>query len=223
MIAVTRRTFLAGAATSAALLVDPAAALAAPIFDRTPRSLGACAVVGDSLSAGWVPGLAKELAARGLGPLDLEVRGGRSINTTRRPFDSGATIVDRLRRRGFDPPVWIVALGGNDFADFRRGRLVAGDEIRRLLDQLGDRRVGWPTIFHKCSPTSSALFNEALHEVAGERPQLVVETGWAELARAHRATWFRPDGIHFKGAAVKARNVMLADLAAGCAASLTSP
>lgn len=211
---MNRRQFLGAAtAVAASAVLAPGTADARVLHDPTVRRWGPVGVIGDSLSTGSVPGMIREMVRHDIGPFRLDLRGGRSIGTVRTPFDSGLNRVTLMRQSGFDPPAWVIALGGNDLAKFRSGRLDAVTEIERMLNLLGlGAVVAWPTIWRKYRSWRPAAeqFNGALHDVATRRPNLCV-VEWDDLLRANRQ-WFNGN-VHLRGGGIRARNVMTAEAA----------
>lgn len=208
-----RRFMLAAVAALSGLAVMAGPA-DAKILTHTPAEIHTVAVIGDSLSSGWIAGIATELGKLGVVAYYIDVRGGRSIGTIRTPFDSGLTALARMHRAGIHPDAYVIALGGNDLSAVRKGRLDATTEIVRMLDAIGPAPVAWLTIWgkFKARQEGATIFNTALHALAETRMNLhVVE--WAPLLAAN-PKWFQVDGTHLRGGGIKARNVMLAQAAA---------
>lgn len=209
-VELSRRALLAAGAGTVLALADPHRADASTSIDKTARPFGPLALVGDSLSAHRRDLLRRDLADVGIGPITIDVRGGRAINRrAAKRFDTGAERVDAIRRRNADPGRWIIALAGNDFDRYRRGKTTPYAEISRLLDQLGpDARVAWPTVWRKAPhwwPICDQ-FNTDLHRVAAERPNLTVAE-WADWIRPH-PEWFS-DGVHLRGDGITERRMLM--------------
>jgi hypothetical protein len=177
--------------------------------DPTPRQMGGVALVGDSTSYAFFDGLPASFVDVGWGPFQLEVRSARKTLVTSSVASSGIDGVRRIRAGGFDPPVWIIALGTNDInvVDDTPGRSTG--LINAMLDEIGaNHRVVWVNIYSRFDPVTSVAFNDALDEVAASRDELTV-IDWYSLAVTHEE-WFKPDGIHNTLTGAIARNIFVA-------------
>lgn len=208
---MNRRQFLAaglGAAFAPLALAEPADAVI--VTNPSPRRYGPVGLIGDSLSGGNIPQLRRMLVEHEVGPFRLDIVGGRSMTISTKTKPSGVRAIGIARAAGFDPPAWFIGLGGNDLAAFRAGRRDPYLEITKVLDELGPVNVAWPTIarqFRSWWPVAQ-LFNDTLHQLALERPNLhVIE--WADLLNQHNPKWYKPgDNAHLRSAGVVARNEM---------------
>ena len=214
-VKVTRRDLLIGSLTGlVAATVLPSVAEAVIITNPTVRQHGPVALIGDSLSAGNIRELRKMLVDHGVGPFRLDIVSGSSITKSWGKRKSGLVRVAKMRESGFDPGAWVIALGGNDLADFRWKRRDPLTEINKMLDLLGpDAVVAWPTIarqFKRWWPVAQQ-FNDALRVAAETHPNLhIIE--WADLLNQHNPKWYvKGDNAHLRGAGVVARNQMTTD------------
>jgi hypothetical protein len=192
----TRRQLLTVAvATVAGVIAAPGVAGATVVRDRTRRRFGPVALVSDSQSAGYLPGLKAQLRRLRVGPYRLDIRPGRRTTQANGRIASGLDAVQRMRLARFDPKVWLVSLGGNDFDPFIHGAVVFEDEITSLLDAIGPtKRVTWFTVWHYNAPDVSMRFNDALRSVAAARSNVVV-SDWATVAALH-PEFDIGDGVH---------------------------
>jgi lysophospholipase L1-like esterase len=160
-----------------------------------PSTRTGVAVVGDSLTVPISGALRQQLARAGWKDVRVDAAVGREIATSSLA-PSGVAAVSDLKKRGFDPPAWIVALGTNDIAKTGDPNLMR-TRIEQLVDAIGDRRVLWVNIWRSDSPALSERarqFNDVLASVAAERPNLDVDD-WASEADG-RPELFGPDKVH---------------------------
>src|SRR5215831_9507481 len=68
------------------------------------------AVVGDSLTVPIAGALTKDLEKDGWKDVRVDAQVGRAMSSSAL-VPSGITAIKALKRKGFDPPEWIVALG----------------------------------------------------------------------------------------------------------------
>ena len=198
-----------GLATSSSIHALPASFYS----DPTERPAGAVALIGDSTSYAYFDGLPASLVDERWGPFQLEVRSARRTLVTSSIATSGIDAVRRIRAGGFDPAVWIIALGTNDINIVGDTPGEAVTLINTMLDEIGaNHRVAWVNIYSRFDPVTSRAFNDALNAVAGSRSQLTV-IDWYTLAAAH-PEWFNPDGVHNTLTGAVARNAFVAHAAA---------
>jgi hypothetical protein len=190
----------------AALLlpVEPAAA-------ATP--CGSCVgVIGDSLTlqGGQGPSrISAKLAAAGFAASDIRIdaKTGRSIaGTAVRP--SSLEVIRAWRAAGFDPALYVVALGTNN-----KGATVTAwrTEIGKVLAEIGPgRRILWIGLgFRDAADPRVARFNATLADIAATRTDLVVRE-WNNHVHSYPQTglWASSDrlGIHMTTAGYNVRN-----------------
>ncbi|MEP7115117.1 MAG: GDSL-type esterase/lipase family protein [Ilumatobacteraceae bacterium] len=215
---------VAGMLVASAVFWSPSVhALPASFYsDPTPRPVGAVALVGDSTSYAYFDGLPASFVDEGWGPFQLEVRSARRTLVTSSIATSGIDAVRRIRAGGFDPAVWIIALGTNDINVVSRTPGAATALINAMLDEIGaDHRVVWVNIYSQFDPVTSVAFNDALDDVAASGDQLRV-IDWHSLASTH-PDWFNPDGIHNTLTGAIARNAFVADAAVAAIATRCLP
>ncbi len=154
--------------------------------------LGPAGFIGDSTGIGMIElgNIVGQLRAAGWGPVRASaICGGRTQGTTQ---FSGLTTVAQWRSDGFDPQLFVVALGSNDvgFCEDRVADCRAGiDGMLRAIG--GDRHVVWQNISHP-RPTWETAWNQALAGAASVTPLMVV-ADWLSAVNANPAltTWDR--------------------------------
>jgi GDSL-like Lipase/Acylhydrolase family len=192
-------------------------------IDRTTRSKGTAAIIGDSIGYGLVlyGGLWDRLARDGWGPVrSISVLGMHAAPEFGRDGNTVVGWIARLRSEGIAPKVMVVVAGANDVG-YPSGGDLAHDvaRIQTAMTALGNMPVVWATIVH---PNASlmAMWNAALANVASRRPNLHV-CNWAAQAVAHPG-YLAKDRIHmtlgpFGG------YVAMQTYVAGCVARATVP
>lgn len=184
-------------AVTALTAPTPAAALlpASYVVDTQPRMAGAVAIVGDSLTVSYIAGLPATLRSAGFGPFQIEARSARRTIVGLPGVTPGIEGVRHIRSSGFDPPLWVIALGTNDINPTARPVGAADLTIVALLDEIGPgHRVVWVNTFAARSDANARAFNERLAQLAATRPNLVI-ADWYSLASDNRQ-WIRDDGVH---------------------------
>lgn len=154
--------------------------------------LGPAGFIGDSTGMGMIElgNIVGQLRAAGWGPVRATaICGGRTQGTTQ--FSALTTLAD-WRRSGFDPQLYVLALGSNDvgFCESRVADCRAGiDGVLRSIG--GDRHVVWQNISHP-QPTWEAAWNQALDGARAVTPLMVV-ADWLSAVNANPAltTWDR--------------------------------
>ena len=195
----------------AALGTPAAHAVRYPIIltDDTVRAYGPVMFIGDSTSSLRYRTMKQEIAAFGVGPFRLDLTPGRSIARTLRGRPSAIDAVRMARADGFDPNVYVVALGYPDIIRWENNPTPAQtvSSIRQLiiplLQEIGsDRLVAFFNLY-SVSRTRAGVFNTALSSLLPEWPNLHI-VDWAALARRHRR-WHSRDGYHFGYTGAKQR------------------
>ena len=196
---------------------------APPIFMETfhpeagPR--GAVTILGDSVMLGsayempgYGPSLAQMLAARGWGPILTKT--GVGVQTGFKVGGEGGanmgSYVRQQRAAGWDSPIYIVNLGGNDILACGRSQACAEQDIRYLLDTIGsDHEVWWSKI---TMPTDveAVPWNNALEAVAASYPNLRL-WDWPTIRVANNVP-IAGDNVHLPhSAAYRMRSALIAD------------
>ncbi len=194
-------------------LVLPAtrlAALPASFYsDSTSRANGGIALVGDSLTYSYWSGLPASFVAEKWGPFQLEARSGRYTTMTSSSATSGLDAVRRIRAGGFDPPVWIVALGTNDLWRTYSIPGATAVLIDTMMKEIGTgHRVVWVNVYNRDSLTQAIAFNNELLAAVGRHPQLTV-ADWFSVISAN-PQWLTADGVHLNLTGSIARNEFVA-------------
>jgi lysophospholipase L1-like esterase len=192
----------------------PADALTTWYFaDATTRSSGPMAIVGDSLTISYWNGLPGSFRSQGFGPFQMEARSNRRTTAGSGSATSGLDAVRRIRGSGFDPPLWVVALGTNDLDATAAVPGATDALINAMLDEIGPgHRVLWVNVYSGSSLPNSRAFNERLSAVAAQRPMMTV-ADWYSLVAAHPG-WLVTDGIHPNSTGAVQRNIFVAAQAA---------
>ena len=203
---------------SSLLTATPATALPASFYaDADVRPNGAVALVGDSLTfAAWGE-LPAVFARKKWGPFQLEARSGRKINTTLATATSGVDAVRRIRGGGFDPELWIVALGTNDVRSTYDKPGVAAAMVDAMMAEIGPNHdVVWINVHLRDWPVETNAFNEVLRQAATRHPRLTI-ADWRSVVVAN-PLWVNDDGVHLNLTGSRARNEFVARvaLAPGC-------
>jgi lysophospholipase L1-like esterase len=163
--------------------------------EPAPSKQSGVAVVGDSLTVPISGALRQQLVKAGWKDVRVDAAVGREIATSGL-VSSGVAAVVELKKQGFDPPAWIVALGTNDVATTGDPKVMR-TRVEQLVDAIGDRRILWVNIWRADTPVLSERarqFNEVLASVASERSNVDVDD-WAREADG-RPELFGPDKVH---------------------------
>ncbi|MEO6123263.1 MAG: hypothetical protein ABIR32_06100 [Ilumatobacteraceae bacterium] len=194
-----------------------------PIFIDTfhpeagPR--GAVTIMGDSVMLGssyempgYGPSLAEMMLARGWGPVRTKSGVGfqAGLNVGNNPGANLSQFVRNQRASGWDTPIYIVNVGGNDILGCSGRQSCAETDIRGLLDVIGaDREVWWSKITMTRQSDQDA-WNNALLAVAAERPNLKL-WDWPSI-RITNEVPIGPDNIHLPdSSAYRKRSALMAD------------
>jgi len=181
--------------------------------DATVRARGAIALIGDSLSFSHWAGLPEEFEQERWGPFQLEARSGRFTTTTTPEATSGVDAVRRLRAGGFDPPIWIIALGTNDMSVTSAVPGATAALIDTMMSEIGPgRRVVWVDVYKRYSKGATAAFNNELTAATGRHPGLTI-ANWHGLVAAN-LDWLTDDGVHLTLEGSRQRNRFVARAAA---------
>lgn len=203
--------------TSGAVTSSRADALPASFYgDASTRANGGIALIGDSLTFAAWSDLPQQFEEHQWGPFQLEARSARFTVTTTESATSGLDAVRRLKASGFDPPIWIVALGTND-ASLTYGVPGATDAlIDLMMAEIGaGHHVVWVNLYKRFSPSSTAAFNAALDAARARHPLLSI-ADWYSVAAAN-TQWSTEDGVHLTIAGSLERNRFVAAAALGLA------
>ena len=167
-------------------------------------------VVGDSLTVGTRSWLPDDLRYVGWSSVGYDAYGGRGIvSKVSDDPRTGLGAVDHLRQTNGDSHIWIVALGTNDAGLWSQAQYA--DLIRQMLDRIGPGHVTmWVNIYLPSSPARQQRWNEALDQVAAERPsELIIDDWAAAAARSHPA--MTSDHVHYLGTGYQMRAQQIAD------------
>lgn len=199
----------------AAGIATPAGAHALPasyVVDEQPRMGGAVAIVGDSLTVSFIAGLPGSLRRAGFGPFQIEARSARRTVIPLPGVTAGIDGVRHIRASGFDPPLWVIALGTNDVNLTAHPMGAADLTIVAMLDEIGPgHRVLWVNTFAARSDANARSFNTRLAAIAATRPNVTV-ADWYSLASGNRQ-WIRDDGVHPTAAGAVQRNEFVVEQA----------
>ena len=153
-------------------------------------------------SSAYIRDPSKRIAGRyeelGVGDVELEISGGRSVVEHLEDQEGGEAVARRLKRDGFSG-CWVVDLATNDAANVDAGSGYGYTErIDRMMAVIGDDPVLWVdtrTMKERGHYASEhmRLFNQALEKAHARYPALHV-FAWSEVAQDE---WFQSDGIHF--------------------------
>ena len=162
-------------------------------------------VIGDSLTVGSAPVLAPRLTTIGIHDFAIDAERGRHIRAN--ALKSGVRALRALRKTGYSPDCFVVALGTNDIG-------LSGDTLRyqtwveEMLAEIGDMPVLWVNVA-RAKPVGRALaFHQVLVAMRVVHPKLVVGD-WAAVAAPH-PEWLGIDGIHLRQVGYVARAEWLA-------------
>lgn len=190
--------------------------------DATVRSHGGIALVGDSLTFAAWSDLPQRFEEQQWGPFQFEVRSARFTVTTTESATSGLDAVRRLKQGGFDPPIWIVALGTNDAGPTYGVDGAAAALIDAMMAVIGaGHRVVWVNVYKRGSPSSTAAFNAALEAATARHPGLAI-ADWHSVVAAN-TDWLTDDGVHLNLAGSIERNRFLAQAALAFASLVCDP
>lgn len=186
--------------------------------DDSRRAHGGLALIGDSLThEAWsdLPGRFEE---QQWGPFQLEARSARFTVTATETATSGLDAVRRLKGGGFDPRIWIIALGTND-AGLTYGVPGAADElIDSMMAEIGPgHRVVWVNLYKRNSPAATDAFNAALEQATTRYPSLAI-ADWYSVVAAN-TQWLADDGVHMNIGGALERNRFVAAAALAFAAT----
>ncbi|MFT3855276.1 MAG: hypothetical protein QM733_21460 [Ilumatobacteraceae bacterium] len=174
---------------------------------------GSINVIGDSLTVGTASFLPADLRDAGWSPVGYDAHGSRGI-VTKVSADprTGMAAVDYLRTTNGDSHVWIVALGTNDVGLWSSSEDVA--LIRQMLDAIGPGHLTlWVNVYLPASPSKQQRWNDALDQVAAERPTELVVDDWASYAASAHPP-MASDHVHYLGTGYAMRAQQIADAAA---------
>lgn len=189
----------------AAVAVAASSVVHAPSVDAGAWSSTArppVVVVGDSLTAENAVQIDAHLRGAGVDGVHLAGLGGRRIDVDYEFFgwnNSGRDEIDRLRRAGHDPLVWLIELGTNDLRELAAcGCDDPAARASRLIDVIlsavgGDSDVVWVTVHDRDAPVASAVFNSELQRRAA-LGHIDALADWDGLASTGSG-WFR-DHVH---------------------------
>ncbi len=211
---------VAFAATNA---VPAAVEAAPPIFVEYlkpaagPR--GAVTILGDSVmlgsayeTDGYGPPLAQMLIDRGWGPVLTKAGVGfqAGLNVGTNPGANMSRYVLTQRAAGWDSPVFLVNIGGNDILGCGGSQACAERDILGLVDTIGaDHEIWWSKITMTKQSDADA-WNNALDAVAGQRPNLRLWE-WPTI-RVAAGIPIAGDNIHLPTAsAYRSRSALIAD------------
>ena len=215
---------IAGAAVTAVPVAPQAVhAAAAPIFVETfkpaagPR--GAITILGDSVMLGsayelpgYGPSLAQRLVGQGWGPVLTKTGVGfqAGLNVASNPGANMSVYVKAQRAAGWDSPIYVVNIGGNDILGCSSNQACAEKDILGLVDTIGaDREIWWSKITMTKQSDADA-WNNALDAVAAQRPNLR-RWDWPAIRVANNVP-ISGDNIHLpNGAAYNLRSALIAD------------
>ena len=189
----------------------PAAPGAAPAPARALARTGTAAVeevyvVGDSLTVGVKPWLARDMAAHGVRLVGVDAR-------VSRPVDEGLALLrsagDRL------PGTVVVALGTNNLSATRRQ--VEG-WLRTARQLVGDRRLIWVNLSVDLAKAPHLdRFEQINATIAAIAPRYGIEVADWDRWSAEYGVTTRPDGIHYEERAYRLRAWFYADAVADVA------
>lgn len=181
------------------------------VTDLTEREHGSVAVVGDSLTYAYWGDLPDAFAEQGWGPFAIEARSARRTTETNRIATSGLDAVRRLRANGFDPHLWIVALGTNDLFLALHDPDAVDALIDDMMDEIGsDHEVVWVNLYTVGRRDEIAVFNDRLQEATRRHDNLVI-ADWFSVIDPH-PEWTGGDGVHPNLEGARQRNRFLAEV-----------
>jgi len=189
----------------------PQVATAGPAAARALPRTGAAAVeevyvVGDSLTVGVKPWLARDMAAHGVRLVGVDAR-------VSRPVDEGLALLrstgDRL------PGTVVVALGTNNLSATRTQ--VEG-WLRTARQLVGDRRLIWVNLTVDLAKAPHLdRFEQINATIAAIAPRYGIEVADWDRWSAEYGVTTRPDGIHYEDRAYRLRAWFYAAAVAGVA------
>ena len=216
------------ALVSSGLAVAPQpASAAAPnfvsVFIDTPGPRGSIAAIGDSLMLGsayeaplvpgWGPSLAQMLADRGWGPVHMAAGVGFQAGSKVPANNPGANMsiwLTNQRLSGFDPEVIVVSMGPNDIIACNGSVDCAADDIRGFMDTAGNDHEVWWSLQTTAIQSNQDAWNQALHIVEGERPNLTL-WDWPAI-RVAQGIPIAGDNTHLPGPnEYRQRSALMAD------------
>lgn len=196
---------------------------APPIFMETfhpePGPRGAITILGDSVMLGsayempgYGPSLAQMLQARGWGPVLTKT--GVGVQTGYKVGGEGGanmgSYVRQQRAAGWDSPIYIVNLGGNDILACGRSQACAEQDIRYLLDTIGPEHEVWWSKITMPTDAEAVPWNNALEAVAATYPNLRL-WDWPTIRAANNIP-IAGDNVHLPhSAAYRMRSALIAD------------
>ncbi len=213
-------------ATVAAISIpagSESATAAPPIFVESLKPLagprGAVTILGDSVmlgsayeTDGYGPSLAQMLVDRGWGPVLTKTGVGfqAGLNVAGNPGANLSRYVVTQRAVGWDSPVYVVNVGGNDILGCGGSQSCAEHDIAGLVETIGaDHEIWWSKITMTDQSHADA-WNNALIAVAGRNPNLRL-WDWP-LVRVGAGIPIASDNIHLPTAsAYRSRSTLIAD------------
>lgn len=212
--------------TSVAMVAGSGAGLvtaATPLFVETvkpaPGPRGPIMILGDSVMLGssyempgYGPSLAEMLVDRGWGPVltktGVGFQGGSNL-----PSASGANLTSYLRSvraSGWDSPVFVINIGGNDILGCSRSQACAERDIAGLLDEIGADKEVWWSLITMTEQADADAWNAALAAVAAQRSNLRL-WNWPSIRVANDVP-IGADNVHLPdSSAYRKRSALIAD------------
>jgi lysophospholipase L1-like esterase len=189
------------------------AALPASFYaDAEVRPNGPVALVGDSLTYAAWSYLPAVFVRRNWGPFQIEARSGRKTTTTLSTATSGLEAVRRIREGGFDPELWIIALGTNDARSTYSTPGAATAMIEAMLAEIGSGHdVIWIDVYLRDHDAQADAWNAALRSAALRHRRLTI-ADWQSVVDAN-PQWVVDDGVHLDITGSLARNEYVARIA----------
>lgn len=185
--------------------------------DSEARPNGSVALVGDSLTYAAWSDLPSVFVSANWGPLQLEARSGRKITTTLEIATSGLDAVRRISEGGFDPELWIIALGTNDARSTYGKAGAAAGMIDAMMAEIGPAHdVIWIDVYLRDFDAQADAFNAALRKAVSRHPRLTI-ADWQSVV-GDNPQWVVDDGVHLDLTGSLARNEFVArvGLVPGC-------
>jgi len=194
-----------------------------PIFVEylkpAPGPRGAVTILGDSVmlgsayeTDGYGPSLAQMLVGRGWGPVLTKAGVGfqAGLNVGTNPGASMSVFVQNKRAAGWDSPVYVVNLGGNDILGCGGSQVCAERDIRGLVDTIGAEHEIWWSKITMTNQSDADAWNNALVAVTAQRPNLRLWE-WPTI-RVAAGIPIAGDNIHLPTAsAYRSRTTLMAD------------
>ena len=184
-----------GTTASAPGVSLPGEQAAVSLPSATPVPIDTVGMIGDSITKLSTPSLEDVLTAQGLTPtIDAEVSRRIKVGNGKNEPLNGEQVLTNMNKIGFDPDVWVFALGTNDLTAYD------ADGFAELIDtMLGmtepGRPVIWVDTYRPKTMAQTKVFNEVVRQRVAQRDNTTVAS-WFAVASADPKALISKDQVH---------------------------